>query len=117
MSPRRSEHAERYLINVNAAGEARAEKKRQLIKLHNLKILKRGLKGNWVLISCHAMATNFLNREDPKEVARTVKSTSGYIQTNRPTVRMYQYTFERKLDFGNFNSLLEMGMDVIHNRS
>ena len=48
MSPRRSEHAERYLINVNAAGEARAEKKRQLIKLHNLKILKRGLKGNWV---------------------------------------------------------------------
>lgn len=47
LSPRRSsEHAERYLINVNAAGEARAEKKRQLIKLHNLKILKRGfLKG------------------------------------------------------------------------
>ena len=44
MSPRRSEHAERYLINVNAAGEARAEKKRQLIKLHNLKILKRGFK-------------------------------------------------------------------------
>ena len=62
------------------------------------------------------MATNFLNREDPKEVARTVKSTSGS-DSNRPTVRMYQYTFERKLDFGNFNSLLEMGMDVIHNRS
>ena len=117
MSPRRSEHAERYLINVNAAGEARAEKKRQLIKLHNLKILKRGFKRELgFLIGRHAMATNFLNREDPKEVARTVKSTSGS-DSNCPTVRMYQYTFERKLDFGNFNSLLEMGMDVIHNRS
>ena len=62
------------------------------------------------------MATNFLNREDPKEVARTVKSTSD-IRTNCPHVLLYQYTFERKLDFGNFNSLLEMGMDVIHNRS
>ena len=64
--PRRSEHAERYLINVNAAGEARAEKKRQLIKLHNLKILKRGFKRELgFLIGRHAMATNFLNREDP----------------------------------------------------
>jgi len=86
MSPRRSEHAERYLINVNAAGEARAEKKRQLIKLHNLKILKRGQR-ELGLIGRHAMATNFLNREDPKEVARTVKSTSGCIQTNCLSVR------------------------------
>lgn len=89
--PRRSEHAERYLINVNAAGEARAEKKRQLIKLHNLKILKRGFKKGF--FGCHPKWKHpmrwRLNREDPKEVARTVPV--WYLCGTIP----YHYTFER----------------------